>query len=80
MQIFLTKNEILALRGDSRGLVITNQQGALWLTQANDPTDYLLLPQEHFIVQYAGSVLLEAQTDTAISLICNQPISVVPGR
>jgi hypothetical protein len=68
MQIRLTKNDGLSLRGDNRGMCISCDEGIVWLTQQGDPTDHFLAPGEEFIIRCTGTVIVEARRNATLSL------------
>jgi hypothetical protein len=49
--------------GDLRGEQLTCTAGELWVTQTNDPKDYILETGEIFWVTHSGTVLVQAMTD-----------------
>ena len=48
------------------GLQIICKQGAVWLTQPNDPHDYILSPAQHFLALGQSKVVVQALTAATI--------------
>lgn len=58
--IQLQRKDIARLKGEKRGPAVTCLEGAVWITQAGDPRDHILVAGEKFAVNRRGVVLLEA--------------------
>ena len=54
-------------QGDLRGEQITCTAGKLWVTQSNDPNDYVLKAGEIFWVTRTGTLLVQGLTDGQFS-------------
>ena len=61
----LRAQEIERLDGVRAGDTILCTNGVLWVTQAGDPADYLLMIGEKFVANRDGLVLVQAFEDTA---------------
>ncbi|MBJ6724593.1 DUF2917 domain-containing protein [Geomesophilobacter sediminis] len=68
MQISLEKEQGVTLQGDCRGIRVRCLAGVLWLTQCGDERDYLLRPEEEFVVRRRGKVIIEAWRDAVLTL------------
>jgi len=60
--------QALRFKVKCRGSLIRCEEGVIWLTQAGDPIDYFLQPQEEFVISRKGTVIVEARRDACISL------------
>jgi hypothetical protein len=65
----LASGAVASLRGDHRGDLVTCREGAVWLTQAGDARDRLLLPGDQFRVERRGSVVLEAMRAADVQVL-----------
>lgn len=77
-QIGLRKSKIWQASGDLRGEVITCSKGRLWITQANDLSDYVINAGESFWITRRGMVVVQALEDGQFtySRVSPQPRSV----
>lgn len=56
----LHDGELLGIRGNNSGKVISCRAGVLWLTQQGDTADHLIRAGEDFAVSRRGLVLITA--------------------
>jgi hypothetical protein len=68
----LCRDELIRMRGNQSGTVISCQKGALWLTQTNRPGDHLIRPGEAFSIERPGVVLVSALEDSVCTLSCEK--------
>jgi hypothetical protein len=66
-EVSLRQENLWRAEGDLRGEQITCTAGTLWVTQANDPKDYILNVGEIFWVTRPGTVLVQGLTDGQFS-------------
>jgi hypothetical protein len=64
----LAAGKLRRLDGDQRWEVIACRRGSLWITQANDPLDYLVGAGEMFVITQPGRVVIEALTAASVQL------------
>ena len=62
---------------DAKGLLVQVHQGELWITQEDDPRDYLVGPGGSFRLQRGGVVLAHALRAATITLTL--PVPSRPG-
>jgi len=62
----LDRKDICRLEGRKRGPAVTCLEGAVWITQAGDPRDHILVAGEKFAVNRRGVVLLEAVREARV--------------
>jgi hypothetical protein len=55
----LSRDQVFKMNGDKRGIQIVCQEGSLWVTQADDPKDYVLVGGDRFIVTKPGLVVIQ---------------------
>ena len=58
LEVRLHHQEVLRLDGDQRGVQIISHGSRIWITQAEDPEDYLLQPGERFTITRPGRVVM----------------------
>ncbi len=66
----LSAREIERVAGVSAGDSIVCTYGVLWVTQENDPQDYLLGEGEQVVASRLGLVLVQALRDSACRFLC----------
>jgi hypothetical protein len=59
-EVQLQRKSLCRLRGRKHGPAVACLEGAVWVTQAGDPRDHVLLAGEEFAVNRRGDVLVEA--------------------
>ena len=64
----LAEREVLRLN-DADGLAVTCLDGAVWITQADDPEDVVLKPGQDFVLNRPGLTLVSAPVSRASILI-----------
>ena len=64
----LTEREVIRLI-DAEGLAVSCLDGAVWITQAEDPDDVVLKPGEAFVIDRPGLTLMSAPVSRASILI-----------
>lgn len=69
MDLVLGRNEMLSIRGDARGLSVSCQEGALWLTQPGDPEDHILEASDAFTVSRTGTVVVWARERSSLKIV-----------
>ena len=84
----LKKDDILRIQGSRKGQTISCEHGVVWITQEGDWVDRLLTPGEKFRTRIPGFVLLQAMSDSLISVSpqekveqiqdCRQPLQTNP--
>jgi hypothetical protein len=62
----LQRRGLCRLRGRKRGAAVTCLEGALWVTQAGDPRDHVLVAGEQFAINRRGDVLVEAVREARV--------------
>jgi hypothetical protein len=62
----LERRGLYRLRGRKRGPAVTCLEGAVWITQAGDPQDHVLVAGEKFAVNRRGDVLVEAVREARV--------------
>jgi len=62
----LGRQDVCRLKGRKRGPAVTCLEGAVWITQAGDPRDHILVAGERFAVNRRGAVLVEAVRDARV--------------
>jgi hypothetical protein len=65
--ITLRRGECIQVRGRS-GRSVTAHSGRIWLTEEGNPQDIMLRPGETFLLTRAGSAVVEAFVESAISI------------
>lgn len=66
VEISLAANEVFTLPGDPRGARLEALHGLVWVTQDNDPQDYMLTPGQKLTLTRRGRVLVEALPEARI--------------
>jgi Protein of unknown function (DUF2917) len=66
MIIFLSKNELISIIGDTQGVSFRCNEGVVWVTQPNDQKDHFISSGEEFTVSRLGTVIVEAHTAAEI--------------
>lgn len=64
----LAEREVLRLN-DAEGLAVTCLDGAVWITQADDPEDVVLKSGQDFVLDRPGLTLVSAPVSRASILI-----------
>jgi len=64
----LRGQELIRMRGDHTGTVISCREGTLWLTQTNRPGDHLILAGEAFSIDRPGRILISALEDSVCAV------------
>jgi hypothetical protein len=59
IDVCLSRDQVFQMNGDKRGIQIVCQEGNLWVTQADDPKDYVLKDGDRFIVTKPGLVVVQ---------------------
>ena len=62
----LQRKGVYRLRGRKRGPAVACLEGTLWITQAGDPRDHVLVAGEEFAINRRGDVLLEAVREARV--------------
>jgi hypothetical protein len=62
----LRRKDLYRLRGRKRGPAVTCLEGAVWITQAGDPRDHVLVAGEQFAVDRRGDVLVQAVREARV--------------
>jgi len=60
----LAEHEVVRLN-DAEGLAVTCLDGAVWITQAEDPNDVVLKPGQAFVIDHPGLTLVSAPASSA---------------
>ena len=68
LPIRLRTREVLDIN-DGQGLTVTCLDGALWVTQADDPKDVVLEAGQSFVLTKPGLTLVSAPSDPSTVLI-----------
>ncbi len=55
----LEAGQLIEIRG-GRGLEVACHEGAVWITQSNDPLDIVLIADESFVLQSSGLAVVSA--------------------
>jgi len=64
----LEKNELLPLKGDNRWRLIICLRGRVWVTQERDLGDYELCSGDIFLINFPGTVVIQALESSCIEL------------
>jgi hypothetical protein len=51
------------------GMTVFCEEGLVWVTEANNPQDYMLRPGKSMLIRKRGDVLIEALSDAEISIV-----------
>jgi len=62
----IKKGDFQFLRGDHRWKIISCESGTIWITQTNDPEDYLLKAGQAFLITKRGLVSIKGLEDSRI--------------
>ena len=62
----LERKDLCRLEGRKHGPAVTCLEGAVWITQAGDPRDHILIAGEKFAVNRRRAVLVEAVRDARV--------------
>ena len=65
-ELQLQRRDLYRVRGKRRGPAVTCLEGMIWITQAGDPRDHLLLAGDQFAVNRGGNVLVEAVREARV--------------
>jgi hypothetical protein len=68
VKLVLPAQSVMSLKGTKRGLTIRCHEGRVWLTQAWDAQDYLLLAGEAFTAKTRGAIVLQALEEAVVGL------------
>src|SRR5437868_6936699 len=63
--IRLETRQVIDIR-DGAGLTVKVREGAVWITQANDPNDIVLKAGESFVINRPGVTLVSAPVSPAV--------------
>jgi len=58
--------DLCRLEGKKHGPAVKCLEGAVWITQAGDPRDHILIAGDEFAVNRRGAVLVEAVRDARV--------------
>lgn len=72
----LDRHEMISLRGQHLYRLILCRKGMLWITQKNDPEDYVLHEGESFLVTLSGRVIIQALQKSSMEI--SSPITARP--
>jgi Protein of unknown function (DUF2917) len=67
-EVQMPRNSLLRVEGVSRGTKILCRCGLCWITQEGDLKDYLLESERDFTVHRDGLIVVQALTDTEITV------------
>jgi hypothetical protein len=51
------------------GMTVACEHGLVWVTEANNPQDYMLRPGKSMVIRKRCDVLIEALSDAEVSII-----------
>lgn len=51
------------------GMTVACEEGLVWVTEANNPQDYMLRPGRSMVIRKRGDVLIEALSDAEVSIV-----------
>ncbi len=51
------------------GMTLACDEGLVWLTESDNPQDYMLRPGHRMVIRRRGEVLIEALRDATVSVI-----------
>jgi hypothetical protein len=74
--VTLRKGELWPITSDLRGLAIESREGILWVTQKDDPEDYILEPGQRFVVTRRGTLVVQAISDARLRVA--PPLETAP--
>ena len=64
----LQRKSLCRLRGRKHGPAVVCLEGAVWVTQAGDPRDHVLVAGDVFAVDRRGDVLLQALREARVQV------------
>jgi DUF2917 family protein len=67
-EVHLNANSVFRIDGDGTGAVIVCQSGTFWITQEDDPQDYILQAGDEFVISKKGSVVLQVLSNGFINI------------
>lgn len=76
VELSFTRNDLLKVDGDARGLQIVCKRGKFWITQANDEEDHTLQTNELFAITGPKSVLIQSLTDGLVQVVTRSALWV----
>lgn len=62
----LQRKDLYRLQGRKRGPAVACLEGTVWITQAGDPRDHVLVAGEKFAINRRGAVLVEAVREARV--------------
>jgi hypothetical protein len=68
MRLDLGKDNAISLRGNNEGNRVRCDGGVVWVTQAGDPADYVLVKGEELTIRSRGTVIIEARRDAMVTV------------
>ncbi|HKJ04037.1 MAG TPA: DUF2917 domain-containing protein [Geopsychrobacteraceae bacterium] len=69
MELLLNQGELLDLGKNRQGLIIICREGSIWLTQKDDPRDFVLYRGRQFEVRTKGQVVISAVRPSRLQVI-----------
>jgi hypothetical protein len=51
------------------GMTVSCEEGLIWITETNNPQDYMLRPGKSMVIRKRGDVLIEALSEAEVSII-----------
>ncbi len=75
LEVRLVPGEVFTLNGDSRGLQIVCETGKLWITQVDDPVDYVIKRGERFFASGTGKVVIQGVPHGKARVIAPSPVA-----
>jgi Protein of unknown function (DUF2917) len=69
IDVCLSRDQVFKMNGDKRGIQIACQEGNLWVTQADDPKDYVLRNGDRFIVTRPGLVVVQGVREGMVRIM-----------
>ena len=76
----LAEGEVKQLVGDHRWALILCLVGSVWITQERDLADYILNPEQAFLVTQPGRVVIQARQATVIEITLSLRNAPYTGR
>ena len=69
IDVCLSRDQVFKMTGDKRGIQIACQEGNLWVTQADDPKDYMLKDGDRFVVTRPGLIVVQGVREGMVRII-----------
>jgi hypothetical protein len=65
----IKKGNVMGIPQGTKGCRVSCLSGILWLTQENDPEDYIITPDSAHVIVRQGRSVIEAITDCTVCIM-----------